>query len=102
MGLSLQVFFPTENGSTFDHDYFMARHLDVIAESFGPHIEKTVLTRGLVTGPDAPATYHAVATFTFADKTSMDAAMEKVGPAVEDIPNFYEGTPQLYFGEVIG
>ena len=37
---------------------------------------------------------------TFADKAAMDAAMPKMGPALADIPNYTNTTPQMLIGEV--
>jgi len=76
--------------------------MDIVGNAIGPHIEKVVVTKGLTGGPDTPAGYHAIATITFADQPAMDAAMAAIGPAVADIPNFYNGQPQMLIGEVIG
>jgi uncharacterized protein (TIGR02118 family) len=98
----MQVLYPTDNGTTFDHEYYATKHMEIVGGCIGPHVEKTVVTKGLAGGPDTPAGYHAIATIMFADQDAMDAAMAAVGPAVEDIPNFYSGQPQILIGEVIG
>ncbi|MEX2296271.1 MAG: EthD family reductase [Dongiaceae bacterium] len=101
MSLSLQVLYPTDNGSTFDHDYYMSKHMEVVANSIRGHIERVTVTKGIAGGPNVPAGYHAIATILFADKAAMDAAMASVGPAVADIANIYNGTPQMLIGEVV-
>jgi uncharacterized protein (TIGR02118 family) len=101
MSASLQVLYPTDNGTTFDHGYFTAKHLEMVGTLVGSHIENTVITKGLAGGPDRPAGYHVVATITFADQNALDAAMAAIGPAVADIPNFFSGQPQMLIGEVI-
>ncbi len=102
MSVSLQVLYPTDNGTTFDHAYYGSKHMEIVGQCMGPHIEKTVVTKGLAGGPDTPAGYHAIATILFADQAAMDAAMAAGGPAMQDIPNFYSGQPQLLIGEVTG
>ena len=101
MSSSLQVLYPTGNGTTFDHSYYTAKHLEFVGELVGSHVENMVITKGLAGGPDTPAGFHAVATLTFADQTALEAALAAIGPAVADIPNFYNGQPQMLIGEVI-
>ncbi len=98
---SLQVLYPTDHGSTFDHDYYATKHMAIVGENIGQHIENTLVTKGLAGAPATPAGFHAVATITFADQRALDAAMAAIGPAVDDIPNFYSGQPQMLIGEVV-
>ncbi len=102
MSLSLQVLYPTDNGTTFDHAYYTNEHMGIVGENIGAHIENVIATKGLAGGPDTPAGYHAIATIIFKDQAAMDAAMSAIGPAVDDIPNFYSGRPQMLIGEVQG
>jgi uncharacterized protein (TIGR02118 family) len=102
MSQSLQVLYPVEKNSTFDFTYYGSAHMEIVGKTIGRHIERSLITRGLASGLDSGAGYHAVATITFSDKTAMDAALADIGPAVADIANFYSGTPQMLIGEVIG
>lgn len=102
MSLSLQVLYPTDNETTFDHEYYGTKHMEIVGYNIGEHIERTLITKGLAGGPDTPAGFHAVATIVFADQGALDAAMAAIGPAVADIPNFYSGQPQMLIGEVAG
>jgi len=101
MSASLQVLYPAGNGTTFDFAYYMAKHMPFVGELVGSHIENTVITKGLASGPGTPASFHAVATITFANQNALDEALAAIGPAVADIPNFYSGEPQMLIGEVI-
>jgi len=100
--VSLQVLYPTENNTTFDHEYYTSKHLPIVSEHMGPHIDKTLIIKGLAGGPDTPAGFHVVATMTFTDQASLDSALAAAGPALEDIPNFFSGQPQMLIGEVKG
>ena len=101
MAVSLQVIYPVAEGTTFDHDYYASKHMEIVGEHMGPHVDKTVVTKGLAGGPDVPAPFHAIATMTFADQGALDAAMAAAGPALADIPNFTNSQPQMLIGEVV-
>ena len=102
MTVSLQVLYPTESNTTFDHAYYQSTHLPIVREHMGPHIDSTLIVKGLAGGPDTPAGFHTIATMTFADQQALDAALAAAGPALADIPNFYSGQPQMLIGEVNG
>jgi uncharacterized protein (TIGR02118 family) len=102
MALSLQVLYPTDGGTTFDHDYFAGRHMKIIDDHIGRHIESRILARKPAPAPDQPAQYHMINTLTFRDKAKMDAALAAAGPVISDIANFYNGKPVMLFGEVLG
>jgi uncharacterized protein (TIGR02118 family) len=101
MTVTLQVLYPTTDSSTFDHDYYASTHMGLVGEHMGPHIQSTLVTKGLAGGPDTPPGYHAVATIVFADQAAMDAAMAAAGPVLADIPNFTTSQPQMLIGAVI-
>ncbi len=100
MSVSLQVLYSTADGTTFDHDYYSSTHMPIVAKHMGPHFERSVIVKGLAGGPDTPAGFHTIATMVFRDQSALDAAMAAAGPALEDIPNFYSGEPQMLIGEV--
>jgi len=101
MSVTLQVLYPTENGTTFDHDYYLSKHMGIVEETFGPHLERTVIVKGVSGGPDTPAGFHAIATLMFKDRDTMKAALAASGPALADIPNFYSGRPLTLIGDVV-
>ncbi len=101
MTISLQVLYSTEENTTFDHDYYATTHMALVEEYMGAHIDKTIVVKGLAGGVDVPAGFHTIATMTFADKAAMDAALAAGGPVLSDIPNFYNGQPQMLIGEVL-
>ena len=102
MAVSLQVLYPTENETTFDHDYYTSKHMAIVGEHMGPHIDNTLVIKGLAGGPDTPPGFHAIATMTFKDQAALDSALAAAEPALADIPNFYNGQPQMLVGEVKG
>ena len=102
MTVSLQVLYPTENNTTFDHEYYAATHLPIVDKHMGPHLDDILIVKGLAGGPDVPAGFHTIATMTFKDQAALDSALAAAGPALEDIPNFFSGQPQMLIGQVQG
>lgn len=102
MSVSLQVLYPAKADTTFDHGYYLSKHMQLVSEYMGEHIEKTLVTRGDSSGPDTPAAFHAIATIVFKDQDAMDAALKVSRPVMGDIPNFTNSEPQILMGEVVG
>ena len=101
MTISLQVLYPVTTDTSFDHDYYLSSHMPLVGRIMGPNITKTQVTRGVAGGPDVPAGFYAIATMVFADRTGLDAAVAAAGPVLDDIPNYYNGLPQMLIGEVV-
>jgi len=100
--LSLQVIYPATDDTHFDMDYYLGTHMPLVSEHMGPHIEQSLVTRGIAGGgPDTPAPFYAVATMTFADRAAMEAAMAAAPPVIADIANFTDTRPQMLVGEVV-
>lgn len=102
MTVSLQVLYPTDHGTTFDYAYYTDKHMPIVDKHMGPHIESVMIVKGLAGGPDVPAGFHTIATITFKDQSALDSAMAAGGPVIGDIPNFFNGQPQMLIGEVQG
>jgi uncharacterized protein (TIGR02118 family) len=90
MTVSLQVFYPTENNTTFDHAYYDTKHIAIVDEHMTPHTESVQIVKGLAGGPDVPAGFHTVATMIFKDQAALDSALAAAGPALDDIPEFFQ------------
>lgn len=101
MSTTLQVIYPVADGTSFDFDYYMNKHMGIVGDCIGEHIQSTLVTKGIAGGggPDTPPGYHAIASIVFADQATLDAALKKLGPALEDVPNFTNSTPQMLIGE---
>ncbi|MFZ7091192.1 EthD family reductase [Primorskyibacter sp. 2E233] len=102
MSATLQVIYPIRDDTKFDYDYYTGTHLTLVGEVWGELIDRTLVTKGLAAGPDTPPGQYAIASIVFHDQAAFDAAMNKAGPLLEDIPNFTNTTPQMLVGAVIG
>ena len=100
MSHSLQVLYPVEEGTHFDFEYYASEHMKIVGAAIGGQIEKTLITKGEA-GANGNLSYHAIASILFKDKSDFDTAMSAIGPAVQDIPNFYNGQPQMVVGQTI-
>ena len=101
MSVTLHVLYPTEGGTTFDQAYYAGTHMPLVGEYFGPHMLSASASKGLAGGPDVPPGYHAIAVMVFEDQSKLDAALAVAGPVLADIPNYYNGAPQMLIGETV-
>jgi uncharacterized protein (TIGR02118 family) len=101
MANSVQVLYPNAEGTHFDHDYYTATHMKMVADAWGALTESVVVTRGVAGGPNVPPGYHAIATLVFKSAEAMKEGMGKAQHLLDDIPNFTNTTPQMLIGEVI-
>lgn len=102
MPMTLQVMYPISDDSTFDDAYYETKHMGLVAEHMGAHIQDQVVTKGVAGGPDTPPAFHAVATFVFADPSALDAALAAAGPVLADLPNFTNAAPTMLIGQTYG
>jgi len=101
MTASVQVIYPIGDDTHFDYDYYTSKHMDLVNEHMGPHIQNTLVTKGLAGGPEAPPDFYVVASFTFADQAAMGAALDAVGLVLADLPNFTNSMPHMLIGDVL-
>jgi uncharacterized protein (TIGR02118 family) len=102
MSVSLQVIYPIKENTHFDYDYYFSTHMKLVGQHMGPHIERTLVTKGVASGPDVPPNIYAIATIVFADQDAMSAAMKVSAPVMADIANFTDSKPQILIGDVVG
>lgn len=85
--ISLVVSYPRSAGGHFDADYYVAQHLPLVREAWGPH------------GLDSIEAYFpaggegdilAMAVCTFADQAAIDTAFAapRTGEVMADVPNY--------------
>ena len=101
MSLSIQVLYPISDDTNFDFEYYVDKHLPLVGETMGAHIENVLVTKGIAGGPGVPPSYYAIATITFKNQSEMDLAMSNIDTAVNDIPNFTNTKPVMLIGEVV-
>jgi uncharacterized protein (TIGR02118 family) len=88
--IRVTVLYPNDEGTTFDHEYYLDTHMPLVAERCGDALHEWTVDRGIAGGePGAPPPYHAMARLTF---DSVDAFQSSFGPNADeilgDIPTF--------------
>ena len=91
MTKSLEIAYSTENEITFNYEYYMKNHIELIGKAMGLHRENVQVAKGLSGGQDTPAPFHAVATILYKDQAALEALLALAGSAFEDVPNYYDG-----------
>ncbi|UYV35885.1 EthD family reductase [Rhodobacteraceae bacterium D3-12] len=102
MPVTLQVIYPFTEGTSFDMDYYLTTHMQIVQDHMGQHIKESFVTKGISGGPNTPPPYHAIATIVFPDQEAMNAAVAGSGALLKDIPNFTDVRPKTLIGELVG
>jgi uncharacterized protein (TIGR02118 family) len=94
--IRFSVFYPATDGATFDHEYYVNKHVPLAVKTWG--LDGASIDRGL----DGP--YVAAVHFTFASREAMGAALGAPGTAevMGDIPNYTTIAPVTQTSEIVG
>src|SRR5690349_15364880 len=101
--IRVTVLYPTQEGSTFDHEYYRDTHMPLVRQTLGGALKRTSIERGLGTAePGKPAPYMASCHLEF---ESPDAFAAAFGPnaatLMGDLPNFTNVQPVVQISEII-
>ncbi len=101
--VKLSVMYPHKEGSKFDLDYYLNKHLDLVQAKWGGLMKDAYVTKGLGGGaPGHPPTYQIMAHLTFESVDDLNNALTAHGSEVmADIPNFTDITPVVQVSEMI-
>jgi uncharacterized protein (TIGR02118 family) len=93
--IKLSVFYPTAEGSTFDHEYFRTTHVPMALKAWG--LPEAEIDKG-VNGP-----YAAAAHFRFESPDALDQAfaLPATADVVADVANYTNITPVMQTCEVV-
>jgi len=98
----LTVTYPKTEGSTFDHDYYVQKHIPLCAELFGPHgFRGTVLRSNQGAAPGGDDLTYTSVDILFDSQADLQAALQAGAAAVgADVPNYTNVKPTMTFSEV--
>jgi uncharacterized protein (TIGR02118 family) len=93
--IRLSVFYPSSEGSTFDHEYYREKHVPLAIRAWG------LSTADIDKGVDGP--YVAAVHFEFDSAEALQAAMaaEATGEVLADVANYTNITPVLQTSEIV-
>lgn len=100
--IKVSVFYPNNEGSKFDIDYYCNRHIPMVREKLGAACKNAAVEQG-VAGP-TPGSRPAFIAMGHIYFDSVEAFQTAFGPHAEaimaDIPNYTDIQPTLQISEV--
>ena len=100
--ITVSVLYPYKEGSKFDMNYYINRHIPMVQEKLGTALKGADMVQGMG-GPEpgSPPIYHAMIHMLF---DSVEAFQGAFGPHTEaimgDIPNYTDIEPVIQISEV--
>jgi uncharacterized protein (TIGR02118 family) len=94
--IRLSVFYPSSEGSTFDHDYYREKHVPLAARTWSP--VSVEIDKG-VDGPHVAAVH---LTFDSLDELQEAMAAEGTADVLADVANYTTIAPVLQTSEIVG
>jgi uncharacterized protein (TIGR02118 family) len=94
--IRLSVFYPSTEGATFDHEYYLTKHVPLAVKTWG--LDGAEIDKG-VDGP-----YVAAVHFKFDSTDALAAAMGAAGTGdvLADVSNYTTIAPVLQTSEIVG
>ena len=93
--IRVSVFYPSGEGTTFDHDYYRETHVPLCVATWG--LDGAEIDKG-VNGPNVAAVH-----FRFSDMDAFSGAMarEGTGAVMADVANYTNIAPVMQISEVV-
>ena len=103
MATTITVLYETIEGSHFDLDYYMATHMPLVGEKFGPFgLRSWRVLNGVAAPTGGPAKFGIIANLEFDTVQQFkDAVAAEGGPVFGDVPNFTDITPVVVISEQV-
>jgi uncharacterized protein (TIGR02118 family) len=100
--IRVHVQYPNTDGAKFDMDYYLSKHMPMVAERCGDALRNWTVEEGLSGGMGGkPAANICVGTLEFDSVEGFSSAMGPHMPEIMgDIPNYTDITPVLEIAEV--
>lgn len=100
--IRVSVLYPRTEGESFDMDYYINKHMPMVADRCGSAMKGMSVLEGIGGGqPGEPAPYVCVGSLNF---ESVEAFQNAFGPHMAeimgDIPNYTKIAPQIQISEV--
>lgn len=98
------VSYPNQAGARFDLDYYLSKHMPLVAEKLGGVLKGWSAEQGVGSGaPGAPAEFMIQATLMFETVEAFQGAMATVGGEImSDIKNYTDIQPHIQVNKILG
>ena len=100
--IKVSVLYPCHEGSKFDMDYYLKRHVPLVRSRLGNAIKNFAVEQGIsAVEPGSPPAYSAMGHLYFETVEAFQAAFAQHGAElVADIPNYTNVQPVIQISEV--
>jgi uncharacterized protein (TIGR02118 family) len=100
--IKVSVFYPQKDGSTFDMQYYVNKHIPMVRQKLGTACKGIAVEQGIAGGvPGSPPTYAAMGHLWFESTDSFQAAFgPHAATIMADIPNYSDVQPVIQISEV--
>jgi len=101
--ITVSVLYPNSEGVKFDMDYYLSKHMALLAKRVGPALKSYVVDKGVSGGaPGSKPTYFVMLHMKF---ESADAFAKAFNPHAEevlaDIPNYTNAQPVIQISDAV-
>ncbi|HVW34733.1 MAG TPA: EthD family reductase [Acidimicrobiia bacterium] len=100
--IRVSVMYPATEGASFDMDYYLNKHMPMVAEKCGDALKGMTVEEG-VAGmmPGQPPTYVCIGTLTFDSVPAFQGAFgPHAGEIMGDIPNYTAIQPVVQISDI--
>jgi len=100
--IRVSVFYPNNPGSTFDMNYYLAKHIPLVQQRLGQALKGVTVDQGLSGGqPGSEAAYRAIGVLLLDSVEAFERAFAShAAEIMADIPRYTNTTPTLQISEV--
>jgi uncharacterized protein (TIGR02118 family) len=101
--IKVSVLYPNGDGATFDYDYYVQKHMPLVADRVGDALKGYAVDRGV--GGGAPGEEPAFLAAGHLMFDSLEAYQTGMGPVADeirgDVPNYTNTAPTIVINEVL-
>ena len=101
--VKVAIFYPNNEGTTFDMNYYSTKHMPMAADLFGDELKAMAIDKGIAgRTSESAATYAAIGYFYFDNMDDYQNAMKENSEKLRaDVPNYTNIQPVIQISEVV-
>jgi len=93
-----------KHGVSLDEQYYLTTHVPLVDRVWGPQgLERTEVRKLTAAADGSAPPYQIIFSAYFPSAETLQAALQHPTSAevMNDVKNYYDGTPEIFFGEVL-
>src|SRR5215813_13455144 len=101
--IKVSIMYPFAEGKTFNMEYYVTKHMPMVAGFLGSNLVKYTIEKGVASGiPNQPLPYMAIGTFYVKSLSDYQAAIAPNRDAIRaDFANYTNIAPVILISEVV-